>query len=251
MIGNAPASFAAWLSKNTHRSKGRVYRNHPRSESHSIALCQRVLKDLLDDCEALRADAASGQIVYKINCRSTWPKSNKTKMIDLAIGRPVMPPKAPPDDIVESDIADCLISFEAKTVMTEHAKSQPRLFDELSSSHEIVHMGNPRAIAAGLAVVNIADTFVSPLRQKGRKLFVSRHKQPHVAERMIEHLRGLQIREMEGGIGFDAFAAIVVFCENTGPTSLWTSPPAPQPGDVDHYDTFLKRISDSYRERFA
>jgi hypothetical protein len=144
-----------------------------------------------------------------------------------------------------------LISCEAKTVMTEHSKSQPRIFDELGSSHEIVHQGDREAIAAGVTVVNIASTFVSPLRQKSRKLHVSQHKQPRAAERMIAHLRGLPIRDDIDGIGFDAYTTIVVDCDNQGPASLWTDPPAPQPCDRDHYETFMARLSAAYSSRFG
>lgn len=135
--------------------------------------------------------------------------------------------------------------------MTEHGKSQPRVFDELGSSHEIVHQGDRQAIAAGITVVNIAGTFVSPLRQKSKKLYVSKHKQPHAAERMVNHLRGLPIRKSTDETGFDAYATIVVDCDNQGPAMLWTKPPAPQPGDPDHYDSFIEMIAKVYVARFG
>jgi hypothetical protein len=135
--------------------------------------------------------------------------------------------------------------------MTERGKSQPRVFDELGSSHEIVHQGDREAIAAGVTVVNIAKTFVSPLRQRRRKLHVSEHKQPHAAQRMIDHLRGLPIRDAIDGVGFDAYATIVVDCDNRGPATLWTDPPAPQPGERDHYNTFVTRIGTAYASRFG
>lgn len=130
--------------------------------------------------------------------------------------------------------------------MTEHGKSQPRIFDELGSSHEIVHQGDREAIAAGITVVNIASTFVSPLRQRSKVLYVSKHKQPHAAQRMVDHLRGLPIRETVEGTGFDAYATVVVDCDNQGPARLWIEPPAPQPGDRDHYETFILRIANAY-----
>jgi hypothetical protein len=67
---------------------------------------------------------------------------------------------------------------------------------------------------------------------------------------MINHLRGLPIRDAVDGIGFDAYATIVVDCDNQGPAFLWTDPPAPQPGDKDHYETFIRRLSDAYTMRF-
>lgn len=144
-----------------------------------------------------------------------------------------------------------MIACEAKTVMTEHGKSQPRVFDELASSHEIVHQGDREAIAAGITVVNIAETFISPLRQKGGELYISKHRQPHATARMVEHLRGLPIRDTVDGFGFDAYATVVIDCDNRGPARLWELPPAPQPGDRDHYATFVDRISRAYANRFG
>jgi hypothetical protein len=144
-----------------------------------------------------------------------------------------------------------LIACEGKTCMTEHSKSQPRIYDELSSSHEIVHQGDREAIATGIAVVNIAATFVSPLRQHGVELYVSQHRQPAAAEKMVNHLRRLPVREGTTGVGFDAFATVVVDCDNQGPASLWTAPPAPQRGEADEYHTFLARVSAAYAERFG
>lgn len=144
-----------------------------------------------------------------------------------------------------------LLSCESKAAMTEHVKAKPRIFDELSSSHLIVHEGDPDAIAAGVTVVNIAGTFVSPTRQKSRKVIVTRHRQPDVARQMVEHLRGLPIRADKTSVGFDAYATIVVDCDNRALASLWTDPPAPQPGDRDHYDTFLGALSRACEERFG
>ena len=63
---------------------------------------------------------------------------------------------------------------------------------------------------------------------------------------MVNHLRGLPIRDAADGFGFDAYATVVVDCDNQGPATLWTAPPSPQPGDKDHYDTFVNRIAAAY-----
>jgi hypothetical protein len=136
--------------------------------------------------------------------------------------------------------------------MTEHIKAIPRLFDELSSSHEIVHRGAPDAIAAGITVVNIADSFVSPTRQhQADHLTWTPHRQPDVTAAVVAKLRTLPIRGRVGAVGFDAYATIVVSCTNQGPATLHTAAPAPQPGDPDHYLTFLERVCRVYTERFS
>jgi hypothetical protein len=40
---------------------------HPRSDAHSNAICDGLLNDLLDNCEAIRAKAVNGGIVAQIN----------------------------------------------------------------------------------------------------------------------------------------------------------------------------------------
>jgi hypothetical protein len=250
----APESFAAWLTAHEHKDRryGWVYHYHSRSDAHSVALCTLVLEDLLSACRQLREQALADRIVYGINTRHVFPNGKK-KTLDLAIGtvKAIKQPTRFADTIYPGQIDRVLISCEAKTVMTEHQKSQPRLFDELGSSHEIVHQGDQEAIAAGITVINIATTFVSPLRQKSRILHVSKHKQPQAAERMVNHLRGLPIRESIEGVGFDAYCSILVECDNQGPARLWTQPPAPQPGDPDHYSSCIARIGEAYASRFG
>lgn len=251
---SAPEKLAAWLTAHEHKDPkyGFVYNYHSRSDAHSKAICSFILEDLLEACPVLKEQALTDKIIYEINARHTFP-NGKQKTLDLAIGTPskIEPVERFAQAIHTGTLERVLIACEAKTVMTEHGKSQPRLFDELGSSHEIVHQGDKGAIAAGVTVVDIAATFVSPLRQKGTELFVSKHKQPHVAERMVKHLRGLPIRDAIDGFGFDAYATIVVDCNNQGPAFLWINPPAPQPGERDHYDTFISRLASAYASRFS
>jgi hypothetical protein len=246
---DAPKDFADWLTAHEHRDRvhRRVYHYHPRSDAHSVALCKLVLRDIIEACKPLSDRAKADRIVYGINARHTFP-NGKTKTLDLAIGTPLSVSEGERfgGAIHRGEINRVLLACEAKTCMTEHGKSQPRIFDELGSSHEIVHQGDREAIACGITVVNIATTFVSPLRQASKRLYLSKHKQPHAAERMVNHLRGLPIRDTADGFGFDAYATIVVDCDNQGPATLWTDPPSPQPGDRDHYDTFVQRIAAAY-----
>lgn len=250
---SAPQQFTHWLTAHEHKDPnyGWVYHYHSRSDAHSIALCTFILEDLLLACPLLKQHALADRIVYGTNARHTFPNGKK-KTLDLAIGtaKSVTQLTRFAHTIFAGEIERVLLSCEAKTVMTEHGKSQPRVFDELGSSHEIVHQGDQAAIAAGVTVVNIAKTFVSPLRQRGGELHISKHKQPHAAERMVKHLRGLAIRDVVGAVGFDAYATIVVDCDNQGPATLWTDPPAPQPGERDHYDTFVARMASAYATRF-
>lgn len=243
----APERFVEWMSGHTandNKHGRKVYRYHPRSDHHSNQLCLMVWEDLLGASAVLAAHAAAGIVIGKTNARFTFP-SGKTKNLDLAIGEPA-------SEGTSLHLQSLRISLEAKQCMTEHQKSQPRIYDELSSSHEIVHQGHPRAIAAGIVVVNIADRFASPLRQKARgPVTFTAHRQPAVTASMIMHLQGLKMRSGDETVGFDAFATVVVSCDNVGACSLIREPPAPQVGDDHHYEGFLRRISEAYERRFG
>jgi len=253
----APEKFALWTSINiaNDRKFGReVFRYHPRSDEHSKMICRLVLEDLLAACPVLQQHVDSGQVVCGINVRYRFSNA-KRKTLDRAIGVPdgAIPAKMFSDPVSSVPIGALRFACEAKQTMTEHSKSKPRLFDELSSSHEIVHQGDPTAIAAGIVVVNIADRFASPLRQTSGDgpLVYTTHRQPDVTRQVVEHLRGLIVRDTPDTVGFDAFTTIVVNCDNTGPCTLHTAEPAPQPGDRDHYETFLQRISCAYADRYG
>jgi hypothetical protein len=233
---------------------GVSYLYHSRSDKHSVALCEFVVADLVDACQPLRNRAAKGEVAYGLNIPYTAP-SGKVKNLDFAIGVPLKgaSPISKGNEKIGRvfELAELQISCEAKSTMTEHSKSKPRMYDELSSSHEIIHQGRMDAIATGIAVVNISPTFVSPLRQTSDQLNVTKHKQPAAAAGMVSHLRGLIIRDATGGVGFDAFCTIVLDCDNVSCARLWTESPAPQPGDIDHYATYVDRVARFYSERFG
>jgi len=66
-------------------------------------------------------------------------------------------------------------------------------------------------------------------------------------------LRSLPQRSARGeGPGLEATGAIVVSHDNINNdrTELILTPPAPQIGDPLHYDSFLRRICDSYTQRW-
>ena len=134
--------------------------------------------------------------------------------------------------------------------MTEHSKSQPRVYDDLSSSHEIIHQADPTALAAGVVIVNIAGASChqpgsSPANQYPSPGTSSHGRPPtsricagfHPIDRRSRRIRRVRI--------------IVVECDNVGPANLWTDSPAPQPGDPDHYASFVSRLSLGLETRLA
>ena len=149
----APQALETWLATyrfNDRKGKlppGLVIQYHSRSDEHSKRLGRLIVDDLLDSCAALRRHAAAGDVAFAINYNFTWP-NGKSKTLDLAIGLlrvNLGPPAVGRIHEVTSKarpLARLFIACEEKSVMTEHGKSQPRIFSELNDSHTIVHQGS-------------------------------------------------------------------------------------------------------------
>ena len=89
-------------------------------------------------------------------------------------------------EVEKLPVGSVLVALEAKACMTADSKSEPRLYDELNSSQQTIHGAADQAVAVGLAMINIAPTFVSPGRQqRKRKAVVTTHNQPAVHSIML------------------------------------------------------------------
>ena len=140
--------------------------------------------------------------------------------------------------------------------MTEHVKALPRLYDELNSSHLAIHGSADFSIAAGLAMINIADTFISPGLNKYNldetRPRITSLNQPAATLRTISKLCEIPRRTQQGVEGFDALGIIVVNLKNDGSiVKVVTDPPAPLPQQWFHYDQMVRRIADTYANKFG
>lgn len=106
--------------------------------------------------------------------------------------------------------------------MTAFSKSYSRLYDELNSSHAVIHGASNRALAVGLALLNVADGFVSPVGERNR------HNQPRDALGAIETVEQLRRRSGDEEVSYDGLGIILLDIVNDGaPVTLPTSPGVP------------------------
>jgi hypothetical protein len=237
---------------------------------------------LLQQSRLLRQHAATGKVIFGVNHEMRDFRTGRKKDLDLVIARPSEALNRPRtlDDlakkyfveltsahravlaqlpaIFEGRVGAVLIAVEAKAAMTAFSKARPRLYDELNSSHLTVHGASRGALAIGLGMVNAGKTFISPIRNKvppgpGRVMDVSVHDQPRDTAETVAKVREIPRRTHTSGEGFDGLGVIVVDAPNDGttPVTVVTTPPAPQPGDVLHYDTMLTRAANEYDATFA
>jgi hypothetical protein len=256
-----------------------MWQYHSRSDHHSKLACWAIAFDLLSTSSLLRQHVGEGKVTIGVNHEMVDFKLSRKKNLDLVIARPSDEPAqtkpttlaeiAEGTGIVLSDedraefealpeveklpVGSVLMALEAKACMTAHNKSEPRLYDELNSSQQTIHGAADQAIAVGLAIVNIADTFISPgLQKENADPVITQHNQPAVTLGVIEKLRELPRRTATGTEGFDAFGIVVVELRNDGtPVRMLTGSPAPEPSEQDTYANMVMRAANLYDYRFG
>jgi hypothetical protein len=272
---DGPSILAASMSVPQPRGESRTpWQYHSRSDLHSKVACWGVLVDLLTQSNLLWQHATRGKVLLGINHKMRDFQSGREKALDLVIARPSAPTRSrrtladlaedysivltsqqasalaglPP--LYVGPVGAVLVALEAKAAMTAFVKALPRLYDELNSSHQTVHAASSNALAVGLAMVNASASFISPdlNRKPSRTKVVSTHRQPENALRTIDKIREIPRRSSASGHGFDGLGVVVVSAVNDGktPIQLVSSPPAPQPGDVLHYETMITRVASEY-----
>jgi hypothetical protein len=236
---------------------------HPRSDAHSNAICRGVLRDLLDNCPAFAAKAARGEIVAQLN--HTVTVGHQEWNVDLAVGAPRGLPSPPTsgERITFAPPAIIELALEAKSVMTEHGKARRNRLRDLQAFHVHAHAYDPRVVALGLVIVNVAEHFWSPTRDAAD---VTSHRNiTALAQGTVDLYRNLPLRlRPNDGPGLEAASVIVIRHDNMRKnaalppgapppveTSLVTGSPAPAPGDPLDYATMIVRACAAYRERWT
>lgn len=125
---------------------------HPRSDAHSNAICAGLLDDILDHCPDIRARAARGELVARIN--HTVIRGHERWNLDMAIGPParVVPPAAEQAIRFETPVL-IEIAVEAKGVMTEHGKARHNRLRDLQAFHNHAHNYDKRTSLHSFDVV--------------------------------------------------------------------------------------------------
>ncbi|ANL74774.1 hypothetical protein AMC83_PC00108 (plasmid) [Rhizobium phaseoli] len=275
---HGPEILARTLSSTTRRDRfGNLWQYHSRSDHHSKVACWGVIFDLLASTPLLRRHVEAGVVCFGINHEMRDFVHDRKKNLDLvlctrsgAATRDTLATIAVDYDIrlndaerailnglptlIRAPVGSVVMALEAKACMTAHQRALPRLYDELNSSHLTVHGATEQAIAVGFTMVNIGENYLSPdLNKKNRATEPewSRHKQPRDAQLAIDKIKQLPRRSKVGDVGYDALSIVVIEMPNDGtPVELIKAAPAPQPGDIYHYDTMIARLSGIYATRF-
>lgn len=268
-----PAVLAQTLSvpAMTRTNRPQLWQYHSRGGRHSLAACWGVLFDLLANSSLLRRHVEDDKVVFGLDHEMHDYAANRSKKLDLVIARPhhagwhvrgrrprrfselpaVYDMQLTPaqqallaglPDPVEGAVGAVHLALEAKACMTAFSKSYSRLYDELNSSHAVIHGASNRALAVGLAIVNVAEEFVSPVGERNR------HNQPRDALGAIARVEQLPRRSGDEGVGYDGLGIVLVDLVNDGsPVRIADGPPVP----VNYeYTRMILRVANEYDVRF-
>lgn len=263
----------------TSKLTGITWQYHRQSDRHSKVACWGIIFDLLVMSKHIRDHIASGKVGFGINHTMINFVGDKKKDLDLVLCTPgsqklggrrqtlkslvdVYAIKLTSHETALLDqlpslsrvpVGNVLMALEAKAAMTEHRKALPRLFDELNSTYQTINGSSGEAIASAYLMVNAGASFVSPSRQHplNPAPVVTVHDQPKAAELAMGVAKTLPRRAGSGIPGYDAIGITVIDMANDGsPVKLVTAAPAPQPGDIYHYESMIDRLAHTYATRF-
>lgn len=257
-----------------------LWQYHARSDRHSQVSCWAVLFDLLRESALLRHHVEDGKVFFGVNHSMVDFVHRKKKKLDLVVCRPDGPWRgrtfeqlaadqrvilSAPEQaalgalpiMLEAKVGAVLVALEAKACMTAHVKSLPRLYDELNSSHQIVHGASNNALSIGMVTVNMAPEFISSDLNKffdpAMRTTLSKHNQPGAAERVVEMVENLPRRTSTSAVGYDGLGIVALNLRNdtVAPVTVHAAHPAPKAGDIFHYETMLRRMANEYDSAFA
>jgi len=259
---------------------GNAWQYHPRSDRHSKIACWAITFDVLQESPLLRSHIAARKVAIGINHPMRDFSQNRVKNLDLVICRasassPTRRSRRFSDLVTQYTIiltdderaildrfpelpvavpATVLMALEAKACITEFGKARPRLYDELNSSHLTIHGDTNSAVAVGFAMINVAESFVSPIRNPWslaeREALINHHRQPHAARSVVQKILELPRRSGTGTTGFDAIGIAVVDCANDGrPVTYLNEPLEPAAAGLAYPD-FIVRLAHIYETRF-
>jgi len=237
MPGFAPVEITRFLTAHMY---------HPRSSSHGDAMCSYLLRDLYNNCPALKAMADNGSLVYQTNY--TINKDTPSRWtIDLVLGRATNESLSATTTVAKADPSEIWIAIDAKAIMTEHGKARRNRQRDLNSMADILHRMSPTPIIGAYLIMNMASQFRSPLRDE-----VTKHKNiEQLVAGTIPLFDDILKNEETGRPGLDAMGVTIVDYSNLlgSECKLVNGPPAPKANDPLHYQNFLSKICTKFSAR--
>ncbi len=226
----APDKYVRWINEHIGFN--------PRAQGHSNALCSFIDADLRAAIPSLARRLAVGGLVLDLNLDVPPGGGPRSRNIDMGYYT-----QEPPGRVV--------LTVENKTTMTAHGRARKNRLGDLIAYCMHLHTHHPRAVAGFTIVVNAAPRYRNPDEFSE----VAKHKavlKPQELSATVQLFQKVQLRGAAEDPGDfpEALAIIVVKYDGDNPARVFTEPPAPQPGDPNHYATFIGTMARRFEERW-
>lgn len=227
----APVRYVSWVNEHIGFN--------PRAQEHSNALCSYLDEDLRLAIPSLREYLKSRNLVLESNTDVPPEGGPRSRNIDMAYRR-------------EANDGEVVMAVENKTIMTAHGRARKNRLGDLIAYCMHLHNHHPQAVAGFTVVINAAERYRNPDEFSE----VAKHKallKPLELEATIQLFREVPLRGGTTGKADlpEALGILVVEYDGERPARLLTEPPAPRPGDLNHYSSFIALMRDRFVERFG
>jgi hypothetical protein len=225
---SAPDSYVEWI--NTHLGF------NPRSQANSNVLSDFVVTDLQKLCPEIAAHLKSDEIVPNKNADVRTKVASRN--VDLVLN--------------EQNAGRVRVAVEHKTIMTAHGKARWNRYGDIIAYCNHMHNHRRESIASATVIINCSPAYENP-DGFAKGLVRPRFDMRKIVTDTAKIFADIPLRNVpeEPNDQPEALAVIVVDYDGQNPAKLVIGDLAPQMGSPIHYDSFLARICNLYRQRFA
>ena len=223
----APDRYIEWI--NSHLGF------NPRSQQNSNALSDFVLADLQTLCPETAAHLKTHDLAPMKNADVLTKVASRN--VDFVLRDPPGTVKA---------------SVEHKTIMTAHGKARWNRYGDIIAYCNHMHNHRKDCIVGATMIINCSPGYENP-DGFAKGLVRPKFDMKKVVADTAKIFAGIPLRSVpdEPNDQPEALAVIIVDYDGQNPAKLVANDLAPQPGSPIHYDSFIARICDLYRQRFG
>ncbi len=223
----APEAYVAWINQHLGFN--------PRSQANSNALSEFVVADLQCSCPSIASDLDAKHLATKLNADVRTRVACRN--VDLVF--------------LEPDSSMLRAAVENKTIMTAHGKARKNRYGDLIAYCNHIHNHRPECIAAAIVIINCSPAYENP-DAFAKGLLRPKFEMNKVVRDTVNIFADIPLRTSpeDQNDQPEALAVIVVDYDGQHPAKLVSGELAPQAGSAMHYERFIARICELYRNRF-
>lgn len=212
---------------------------NPRSQLNSDALSQFIVDDLCQASDLIASAVNSDKLEVKLNADVHTKVA--VRNVDAVLRVKAM-----------GNRGAVRVAIENKTIMTAHGKARKNRYGDIIAYSGHVHNHSRDTVAGATIIINCCNDYANP-DGFAKGLVRPRFNMAHVVATTLKIFENIPLRNNSGEPNDqpEALAVIVVNYDGKSDAKLVTDGLAPKENSVNHYDSFVQKIAETYSSRFA